>query len=311
MSRSAPLRLRFGLQSVLERSLAGYLHPQGGPTMDFSRPVGEPALADPESVCWQVFRNPVSLYVGGVAAVILELAEPRVAAGVWNHTSFRTDPLRRLQRTGLAAMVTVYGARSVAGGMIAGIVRAHDAVRGRTADGEAYHANDPELLTWVQATAAFGFLEAFAALVAPVSAEDRDRYYAEGVPAGRLYGVPAPPASEAALRACLAAMQPRLAPSPILHEFLSIMRARPILPLPARPLQPTLVRAAVAILPAWARDRLGLGRAWQPRRAELALLRSAARTAQRLVIETSPAAQACRRLGLPADHLQRRWADRN
>jgi uncharacterized protein (DUF2236 family) len=169
-------------------------------------------LAGPESVCWQVFRNPVSLYVGGVAAVILELAEPRVAAGVWNHTSFRTDPLTRLRRTGLAAMVTVYGARSAAEAMIAGIVRAHDGVRGVTAAGQPYHANDPELLTWVQATAAFGFLEAFSNLVAAVTTADRDAYYAEGVPAGRLYGVPDPPASEAALQGCLEAMRPRLAP---------------------------------------------------------------------------------------------------
>ncbi len=40
----------------------------------------------------------------------MELAEPRVRNGVWERTTFRADPIRRLRRTGLAAMVTVYGA---------------------------------------------------------------------------------------------------------------------------------------------------------------------------------------------------------
>lgn len=52
----------------------------------------------------------MALLVGGIAAVILELAEPRVHTGVWEHSLFRSDPVRRLQRTGLAAMATVYGA---------------------------------------------------------------------------------------------------------------------------------------------------------------------------------------------------------
>ena len=37
----------------------------GGPAVDFARPVGEPALAAPDSVSWRVFKNPVALFVGG------------------------------------------------------------------------------------------------------------------------------------------------------------------------------------------------------------------------------------------------------
>jgi uncharacterized protein (DUF2236 family) len=43
----------------------------------------------PDSVSWSVFKNPVSLFIGGVTAVIMELADPRVRTGVWEHTSFR------------------------------------------------------------------------------------------------------------------------------------------------------------------------------------------------------------------------------
>jgi len=75
-----------------------------GMDFDFAAPKGEPALVPADSVSWRVFRNPVTLFVGGVAAVILELAEPGVRDGVWQHSSFRTDALTRLRRTGLGQL---------------------------------------------------------------------------------------------------------------------------------------------------------------------------------------------------------------
>ena len=101
------LALPSPIQRRVEAEAGAFLRPEGLPEIDFAEPAGEPALVPADSVSWQVFKNPVSLFIGGVAAVILELAEPRVRAGVWDHTSFRTDPVPRLQRTGLAAMVTV------------------------------------------------------------------------------------------------------------------------------------------------------------------------------------------------------------
>ncbi len=115
-----------GLMQSLARALVRDLMTvEGRPAIDFSKPEGAPALVPPQSVSWRVFKNPVALFVGGVAAVILELAEPRVRAGVWQFTSFRTDPVTRLRRTGLAAMVTVYGARA-SRAMIAGVRRMHE-----------------------------------------------------------------------------------------------------------------------------------------------------------------------------------------
>ena len=77
-----------------------------------------------DSVSWRVFKNPVALFIGGVAAVILELAEPPCAPACGSN-DVPQRPGRRLRRTGMAAMVTVYGARSVAQPMIAGVVRMH------------------------------------------------------------------------------------------------------------------------------------------------------------------------------------------
>ena len=148
------------IRDQLDRAASAVLQAGPGPNIDFSQPQGEPALSSPESVSWRVFKNPLALYVGGVAAVLLELAEPRVRSGVWEHTNFRTDPLGRLRRTGKAAMITVYGPRSAAERMIAGVGRMHARVSGKTPAGEEYRADDPELLTWEQATPSFGFLEA-------------------------------------------------------------------------------------------------------------------------------------------------------
>jgi uncharacterized protein (DUF2236 family) len=172
------------LAGLIPNLVQGLYQPEGGPRVDFRRPPGELALVAPDSVSWRVFKNPVSLFIGGVSAVILELAEPRVRTGVWEHSSFRADPLSRLKRTGLAAMVTVYGARSTAEAMIAGVRRMHDRVAGDTPAGTAYSASDVDLLDWVQATASFGFLEAYHAYARPLSAADRDRFYAEAAPAG-------------------------------------------------------------------------------------------------------------------------------
>ena len=246
----------------LARLVQTLIQPVDGGRVDFRVPAGEPALAAPDSVSWRVFKNPVSLFVGGVAAVILELAEPRVRTGVWEHSSFRRDPLPRLKRTGLAAMVTVYGARGAAEAMIAGVRRRHDTVVGDTPDGAAYRANDVELLDWVQATASFGFLEAYHAYVAPLTDAERDRFYAEAAPAAALYGAVGAPSSVAEWEARLAATLPRLERHEILFEFLGLMRSTAILPPPLRGLQGALIRAAVAITPATVRDILGLGRAW-------------------------------------------------
>jgi uncharacterized protein (DUF2236 family) len=298
---TTPIVLPWPLQSGLEAATRALFDLGDQSSVDFLRPAGEAALVSPDSVSWRVFKNPLSLFVGGVAAVTMELAEPRVRTGVWEHTTFRSDPIRRLRRTGLAAMVTIYGARSTAEAMIAGVRRMHDSVAGSTPAGKVYRANDPELLNWVQGTAAYGFLQAYHVYVQPLSGFERDRYYAEGTLAASLYGASAA-TSEAALETRFEAMANQLERSDILFEFLAIMRSAPILPLPLRPLQPLLVRAAIDLTPHWLRKivRVADGglNAW-----EAGVVRQIGSFADRLVLENNPAVQACRRMRLPVNYL--------
>ena len=98
------------------------------------------------------------------------------------------------------------------------------------------------------------------------------------------------------------AMANQLERSDILFEFLAIMRSAPILPLPLRPLQSLLVRAAIDLTPHWLRKIVGVAddglNAW-----ESGGVRQIGAFADRLVLETNPAVQACRRMRLPASYL--------
>ncbi|HEX8886297.1 MAG TPA: hypothetical protein VF797_17560 [Noviherbaspirillum sp.] len=69
--------------------------------------------------------------------------------------------------------------------------------------------------------------------------------------------------------------------------------------------QGLLIRAAVALLPAWVRERLGLDGRWGLRPWERMLLLQAGADADRLVLRTCPPVLACRRMGLPDDYLYR------
>lgn len=280
-----------------EARVAQLLYPSGTGPEDFLQPAGEAALADPASVSWQVFRSPIAVFVGGVAAVLLELAEPAVRSGVWEHTRFREQPLERMQRTGYATMLAVYGPRSRAVAQIERINSRHALVAGVTPTGAAYRADDPELLTWVHATAVFGFLQAHRMLVGELAPAQRDAYYAEGGAIARCYGVPLPPADEAALERLFAKMRPRLEASAIVHEFLHVMLGLRVLPGPLRVLQPALIATAIACLPAWARERLRLEDArWRVAPWQAVLLRRVVAAADRVPIAQHPATLAARRL---------------
>jgi uncharacterized protein (DUF2236 family) len=304
------IRLPGALQRYLNGTVDALLSGEPGRRSDFAQPAREEALLPADSLSWRILKNPIALYIGGTAAVILELAEPAVRAGVWEHTTFRKDSLNRLKRTGLAAMISVYGARSVAEPMIARVVRLHASVQGTTAEGIRYSANDPRLLTWVHATAAFGFAMAYNKYVRPLSAQNLNDYYREGTSISRLYGAIDTPRSVAEMEALFASTRSRLAPSPIIFEFLQIMRETAAFPRPLRWVQPILLRAAVELVPEWLRATLGLSEFYGLRRHERRLVQWAGACADRIILPSSPAVQSCLRLGLPMNYLFLAGADK-
>lgn len=276
-----------------------------GYQVDYDRPIGEASLVAPTSPQWRVFKNPVAIAIGGVAAVLLEFADARIRSGVWDHSTYKVDPIGRSKRTGIAAMAGVFGPASAARRIIGGVNRMHRKVVGETPKGEAYRALDPELLDWVSATAAYGFLEAYHRFVSPLTEAQRRAYYRDGEPVVRLYGVENPLTSDADFFAMLDRLLPRFEAHPINREFLDIIQSGKAAPAVPKFLHRALARAAVSLLPDAVRQRLELGSEFDLTAADRLTLSLAGKLADRVRDRSSPAWQAARRLGLPGDFAWR------
>ena len=268
---------------------------------DFTKPMGEEAYHAPQSVHWKIFKNSIAMGIGGVAAVLLEFADARIRSGVWDHSVYPVDPIGRSQRTGMAAMLGVYGPKSMARKVIGGVNRMHTKVSGVTPSGEAYTALDPELLDWVSATAQYGFLTAYDRFVYPLSDDEKHAYWTGGDEVAKLYGVTEIPHSETEFLAMMERLLPRFEAHQINSDFLDIVssgKARPQIP---KFIHKALARAAVDILPPAVRQSLQLGKEWNLSVPERLLVKFVGRMADRKVDSEHPAYQAALRLGLPGD----------
>lgn len=143
-----------------------------------------PGLYPEESITRRINRENV-LLLGGGRALLMQLAHPSVAVGVDDHSDFRTHPVRRLRRTIRMTMAIVFGDRETALAAARAVNRVHARVRG-----DGYHALDPDLLMWVQATLVDSALVTYATFVQTLSKQERDEFYQESKILGELLGIP-------------------------------------------------------------------------------------------------------------------------
>lgn len=130
--------------------------------------------------------------LGWSRAILMQLAHPLIAAGVFDHSGFRASPIAavsRLYHTTQAMLAITFGDAQRQGAAIDGIRRIHTRVNGTLPTpvgpfpaGTPYSAEDPSLLLWVHATLLESMVLIYEQLVGPLSAADRDRYCAESVP---------------------------------------------------------------------------------------------------------------------------------
>lgn len=125
------------------------------------------------------------ILLGGGRALLMQLAHPKVAAGVADHSGFEADPFGRLRRTLEAVNTIVYGTAEQADTVARVLWAVHERVTGPD-----YRANDPELLLWVNATLIDTALRVHARFLGPLPPADAERYYQESVVVGELLGVP-------------------------------------------------------------------------------------------------------------------------
>lgn len=271
--------------------------------VDFRNPPGEPSGLEPDSMHWKVYKNPVAMAVGGVAAVLLEFADARIRSGVWDHSIYKQDPIGRSKRTGTAAMVGVYGPTRAAERVIQGVTNMHARVNGNTPKGEAYRALDPELLDWVSATAAYGFLTAYDTFCERVSEADKLLYYAEAAPGAKLYGVQNSPMSTADFFRMMDKLVHRFESHEINEEFLGIIMSGAAAPDTPKYLSRAMARASVSLLPPVVRKALGLGPKYNLSPIDRMTVKALGRYLNRKPIPGSPPCDASFRIGLPENFL--------
>jgi uncharacterized protein (DUF2236 family) len=143
----------------------------------------------------------------------MQLAHPKVAAGVAEHSRFQENPLGRLYRTMSAMWSIVFDDATRARAALRQVEVIHQRVHGAVRQGEPlpagapYDASDQALLFWVHATLVDSAMSAYDLLVAPLNAADRQEYYEDSKKLARLFGIQETniPSSLAAFEGYLAA----------------------------------------------------------------------------------------------------------
>jgi uncharacterized protein (DUF2236 family) len=149
----------------------------------------------PDSMMWRASREMIALLVGG-RALLMQIAHPKVAAGVAAHSHFKADPLSRLQRTMHTMWSITFDDSATARASLERIGRVHGKVRGVVGHGEPsfagapYQASDPELLLWVHATLIDSGMLAYDCFVAPFPQQEARQYYEDSKILARLFDIP-------------------------------------------------------------------------------------------------------------------------
>lgn len=147
------------------------------------------AMHDRRTLSWRL-NSRWFVLIGGARAAIMQVADPKVAAGVAQFSAYRTDPLGRLERT-MDAMLTIgFGAPERRDAVLDELRRTHGAVRGRTTGGVPYSALDPSLMYWVLATLVDTVMVVERRYMGRMRRIDRERYVDESRAVAEAFGIP-------------------------------------------------------------------------------------------------------------------------
>ena len=125
-------------------------------------------------------------------AILMQLAHPLIAAGVYDHSGFRSTTwaaVSRLYHTVHAMLSLTFGSDVERERALDGIRQIHRRVHGQLKtrtrhfpEGTPYSAEDPDLVLWVHGTLLESVLLAYEQLVGPLTMAERDTYCAEAAP---------------------------------------------------------------------------------------------------------------------------------
>src|SRR6516225_75806 len=157
-------------------------------------PVG---LFGPDSITWRVDRES-AVFLGAGRAALLQLAHPWVATALAEHSSLLSDPIARFHNTFRVVFAMVFGTAAQAFRSSRRLYALHTRVRGELPETVGryprhshYEANEINALRWVFATLVESALVAYESVMPPLTAPEREQYYAESKTMAALFGIPA------------------------------------------------------------------------------------------------------------------------
>ena len=186
-------------QVVEQISLTGYTGNMQNDITDFQariqslaehRSQPEWGFFGPESTVWQINRERINI-LGGLRAVLMQLAHPAVAQGVAEHSNFQQDPIGRLTRTMDVVHSILFGPTDEAIATATRVFKRHQAVQGQIGNTQQhYYANDPALLLWVYTTLIDSLMHTYQILFTETPRSTWESFYIEIQPFGYLFGIP-------------------------------------------------------------------------------------------------------------------------
>ncbi|XRQ15529.1 oxygenase MpaB family protein [Actinomadura welshii] len=211
--------------------------------------------------------------LGAGRALLMQLAHPRVARGVAEHSDFADRPLARLFGTLDFLLIVTFGTPEEVARIAAKVRGIHTAVRG-----DGYTGNDPDLQLWVNATLIDTALHIYEHVMRPGDDEPdlAGEYYRQSRIVAEVLGCPleSQPADLAEFRAYMAATLAELEVTDTARE----VAAAVLWPRKLRALAPGLAvfrLLTAALLPEDLRAQYGLPWTRNRRRAADLMLRTA------------------------------------
>lgn len=221
-------------------------------------PPSDDALFPRDTPIRMVHADIVGMMVGGIRSLLLQMLHPHALQGVLDHSDFRADMHGRLRRTARFIATTTFGHCDQAEEAIARVNRIHEVVSGTLPDGTAYSARNPRTLAWVHVAEADSFLAGYLLYAKPNwPLAKQDEYYRQFAAVAEKLGCDPIPHSKREAEALLRDFRSELHPSPEAREVARLVLSQRPEGTP-RALQQAMGQAAVALLPPYARQMLGL-----------------------------------------------------
>ncbi len=207
------------------------------------------------------------MLAGAGRAILLQLANPAVGYGVARHSSFATDPLKRLHGTLSYIYALTNGTPQQRATMTAQVHKAHRPVASAEApDHPAYDAGDPTLQLWVAATLYDSAMLVHRQVFGPLQPEDAEALYRDYGVLGTALGMPATlwPATTADFEEYWNRQIRQLSVDETIRGVAGELLAARAAPRWIKMLMPVARFLTAGLLPASVRDMFGLK--WSPAR---------------------------------------------